>query len=353
VAELVVPLVRDQRRPAQLARGGSQPGPGHYRGAGAQVMPRWPDTDRLRPPGSDWLYLTLTGPRATEDTLLAGSLGALADRLVGHGDADGWLFVRYGDPEPHLRLRIHGDSAALMDRALPALARWGAQAIAEGSRTRLTVETYERELERYGGPVTTGLCERIACTDSRTVRFLLAVSPAPSQAAQPATLDPADRSVPCAPRDRLELALMSTADLLASFGGRSAHPTLPSTEATGIGVRSGAVYRARQSHLRTLIAALQDGRAAPGADHRHPAQVRLQSVLDVLADRRVKLTPLVAQLNDRCRDGTGLVPAAQLVPSLMHMHVNRLGLSRADEQLMLGLLGRTLRSLRAYPVSRP
>jgi hypothetical protein len=31
------------------------------------------------------------------------------------------------------------------------------------------------------------------------------------------------------------------------------------------------------------------------------------------------------------------------------MHANRLGLNRPDEQLMLGLLDRTLRSIRAYP----
>ena len=191
------------------------------------------------------------------------------------------------------------------------------------------------------------------CADSHAVRFLLAMGPAPSQGADPATVDPADRSVLCAPRDRLELALLSTADLLGSLGGPSAQPVLRAGEATGIAVRSGAVYRERQAHLRRLIGALHDGGAAPGADDGHPAQAQWHSLLSVLADRRVRLAPLTTQLHDRYRDATGLLPVEQLVPSLVHMHVNRLGLSRADEQLMLGLLDRTLRSLRAYPVRRP
>jgi hypothetical protein len=326
-------------------------------------MPRWPDSDRLRPPGSDWLYLTLSGPRATEDALLTGSLGALAERLVEQGEADSWLFVRYNDPEPQLRLRMHGAAAALMDRALPALARWGAKAIAEGFRTQLAVETYERELERYGGPVTTELCERMACTDSHTVRLLLAVGSKPSVAAPAsgpdrprsectATSEPADRFVPCAPHDRLELALMSTADLLASLACRPAELALQGKEATVIAIRSGAVYRERQAHLRMLIAAVQDGQAVSGADGGHPSHAQQQSVLRVLADRRTRLAPLVTQLRDRYRDGTGLLPVEQLVPSLVHMHINRLGLNHADEQLIPGLLDRTLRSLQAYPARR-
>jgi len=31
------------------------------------------------------------------------------------------------------------------------------------------------------------------------------------------------------------------------------------------------------------------------------------------------------------------------------MHANRIGLTRSDEQLMFGLLDRTMRSVRAYP----
>jgi lantibiotic biosynthesis protein len=353
VVELVVPLVRGRRhsRPAGHS-GHHHPGPDPDRGHAARITPRWPDTDRLRPPGSDWLYVILNGPRATEDALLAGPLGALADRFVEQGDADGWFFVRYGDPGPQLRLRVHGAAATLIDRVLPALARWGAEAIAEGSRTQLAVVTYDRELERYGGPAATELCERMACADARAVRLLLAA---------------ADTANPPVLRDRLELALVSTADLLASLTRDPVSLAPRGQDAAAITARSGALYRERQPHLRSLLAALQENpapsQAAPSQaapSQAAPSQAapplaaqwqtaQWQAVRHALADRRTRLVPLVAELRDQRRDGAGSRTVEQLIPSLVHMHANRLGLNRTDEQLMLGLLDRTLRSIRAYP----
>jgi thiopeptide-type bacteriocin biosynthesis protein len=334
VVELVVPLVRDRPR--------SRPG----RATG--MTPRWPDSDRLRPPGSDWLYVILSGPQATEDALLAGSLGGLADRLVEQGDADGWFFVRYSDPERQLRLRMHGSAAALTGRVLPALARWAAEAIAEGSRTRLSLESYERELERYGGPVTTQLCERIACADSHAVRRLLAYAPhwpAPYHT----RADAGDGPVPPVIGDRVELALVSTADLVTSLTRDPVSLASRRRDAAGVAARSGALYRERQAHLRALIAAAQDGPAASAAGPSTPAPPQAAQWREALADRRTRLAPVVTELRERCRDGTGSRTVEQLVPSLVHMHANRLGLNQRDEQLMLGLLDRTLRSIRAYP----
>ena len=54
----------------------------------------------------------------------------------------------------------------LAERVLPELARWAAEAIAAGVRTRLMLQTYERELERYGGPEATATWEMLSCVDS-------------------------------------------------------------------------------------------------------------------------------------------------------------------------------------------
>ena len=100
VVELVVPLVRASAQPTRTTASPTPP---------ATVYSR---DERCRPPGSDWLYLVLEGPRRTENALLTGSLGTLAQQLVDRGHADGWFFVRYADPAPHLRFRIHGRPAA-------------------------------------------------------------------------------------------------------------------------------------------------------------------------------------------------------------------------------------------------
>jgi thiopeptide-type bacteriocin biosynthesis protein len=153
--------------------------------------------------------------------------------------------------------------------------------------------------------------------------------------------------VSAAPRDRLELALASTADLLASLTSDPIRLAPRGQDSAGIMARSGAIYRERQAHLRALIAVLQDAPTTSANDDEDSTRAWWRAVREALADRRARL--LVTQLRDRCRDGTGARPVEQLVPSLVHMHANRLGLNRQDEQLMLGLLDRTLRSIRACP----
>ena len=101
-SELVIPLVRRASRrrepPALTARAMELPAP-----ASTAVD----SADRTRPPGSDWLYFILAGPRACEDELIAGPLQEFASTLVADGHADGWFFVRYTDPDRQVRLRPH------------------------------------------------------------------------------------------------------------------------------------------------------------------------------------------------------------------------------------------------------
>jgi thiopeptide-type bacteriocin biosynthesis protein len=298
IVELIVPLLRSVR-PARATDSTSI-------GPSRAPLSCWPDTDRRRPPGSDWLYVTAYGALGAEDELLVGSLGELLEDIIVQGDADGWFFVRYGDPERHLRLRLHGDPDALTVRVLPRLASWGATAIATGGRTRFTVETYERELERYGGPITTELCERIACADSQAVRRMLAARKLGA---------------------RQELAVASLADLLTCFAVDLAFER-PNRASDAEAAR---MFRERKERYRTLI-------AAPPA-----------ILADIFADRRAVISPIIAAVRDRHRDGTGKHSIRQLAPSLLHMHANRIGLSRTTESVALGILARALRSVDAYP----
>jgi thiopeptide-type bacteriocin biosynthesis protein len=288
LVEMVVPLVRVA--PSRCRPEVSAPG--------------WTDAERRRPPGSDWLYVTLDGPPRTEDDLIAGPLGELADSIVERGDADGWMLVRYFDPNRHLRLRFHGEPATLLGRVLPEVTGWAAQAISAGLRTRMSIETYERELERYGGPDTTAIYEELACVDSTAVRGLLAA------------LRRADL-------DRIELGLVSIAALLDCSRWVK---TMAGTPAPG-----GQRFRDDKVRLRALVDACDTGRWAglgPGWDR----------VGAVLARRQQRVGPLVNRLR-----ATG-----DVLPSIVHLHANRLGLDRAAERLAVGLLDRTLRSLQAH-----
>ena len=162
ITELVVPVTaRRSRQPAASAEA-----------AHAHTSPVAPGL-RLRLPGSDWLYLKLYGPRPFEDELIAGPLASLCEFATGAGLSDGWFFLRYADPDPHLRVRFHGEPAALLGPLLRQVCDWAADLVADGVCTRFAFDTYEREVERYGGDDGLRAAEAIFAADSPAVAGML------------------------------------------------------------------------------------------------------------------------------------------------------------------------------------
>ena len=94
------------QRPKQTA-GHAPPGTsnGQRRPAPAEPVAR---EERLRPPGSDWLYLKLYGPREDEDELLAGP--------VWHYPRDRWTSPRdaYAEDNEPLREAITAELTRIM-----------------------------------------------------------------------------------------------------------------------------------------------------------------------------------------------------------------------------------------------
>lgn len=122
-------------------------------------------TNRLtHAPGGEWLFAKLYAPEPNHDALLTRRLpellGALPDSV------DRWFFLRYRDPEPHLRLRLHGDPGELAAHLLPSVHDWAADLRSRGESSRLVLDNYDPELERYGGPELITAAERVFHADS-------------------------------------------------------------------------------------------------------------------------------------------------------------------------------------------
>lgn len=318
ISELVIPLVR--RQPTPASRGPTAP-------TSDPVARSAPSVDdeagRLRPPGSDWLYLTLSGPRIGQDELVAGPLRRFAEAVVASGHADSWFFLRYSDPDPHLRLRLHGEPHTLMAQALPSVVTWAAGLIASGSLTRAGLEVYERELERYGGPEGIDVAEAIFAADSTATAALLDLTREPGEVAI----------------DRVDLTVLSVDELLAGLGLDEAARLSWYTQAAPPPRESSAAYRERSSQLRALLGG--DG-AVLGPRH--------NVVLDLLAQRSAALNPLGVRLTQLHDSGRATLPVATLARSFVHLHCNRLGVDPVTERIVLGLLRRTRASLVAAPL---
>ncbi|MEO8550582.1 MAG: lantibiotic dehydratase [Kofleriaceae bacterium] len=122
-------------------------------------------TRRRFAPGSEWVYAKIYGGEATADRVLREAIAPVVREAIASGAADRWFFLRYADPEPHLRVRIHGDFATIV----PALER----ALAPLPAHRLVLDTYVREIERDGGDRGIELVEQVFWHDSEAVLALL------------------------------------------------------------------------------------------------------------------------------------------------------------------------------------
>lgn len=158
---------------------------------------------RSFPPGSEWVYLKLYLGPGECDRMLATQVNNFIAQLRQAGWLQKWFFTRYADPEHHLRIRVllQQHDGQLPLQAFSAHANQVfAPAMDNGLIYRIQYDTYERELERYGGNAITA-CETIFQLDSEATVVLLP---------QFAT-DAGERS-------RLVCAMIAVDDLLESFG---------------------------------------------------------------------------------------------------------------------------------------
>ncbi|GIF73574.1 lantibiotic dehydratase [Asanoa siamensis] len=273
--EVVVPLTRIDGRVAS-----------------AKVRRRPCASRRPHLPGGEWLYAKLYSSSARHDELLADYVSLLAGQRP--SAVDRWHFVRYADPDPHLRLRFHGPSTVLHEQLLPRLHDWAATLCDAGLASRMILDAYDPEVERYGGPAAIAAAERAFAADSEAVLTQL-------------RLDDDDW-----PTDLLAAA--NYVDLLSSFGRADWCDWLlgdPRDE------HHQAFQKVRRQALR-LIDPFDNWQHLSSSD-------KGKQVLDAWRRRR----PAIAEYGAAVRH---LDIADSIMASLLHMHHNRLaGADRSAE----------------------
>jgi class I lanthipeptide synthase len=311
LTEIVVPLVLRPPRPTH---------------APSRILRLLPDSprDRVRAPGSDWLFAKLYGPRALEDDLLTGPVPDLCQQALASGAAEDWFFIRYADPDPHLRLRFRGQPDRLIGELAPQLCSWANNLISHDLRSRLCLDTYEREVERYGGVQGMILAESIFGADSRFVVEALRLSHNGLLAI-----------------DMTELAVLSIDHLLASLGTDQAQRLTWYREQVPSRNTSGEEYRRRQTALRALLDDPGHLRQRQGGD----------ALARALATRSDELSSPAKHLNELAETRELSQPVGALFGSYVHMQCNRLlSVGDPEEDQIIGLLQRTRYGLSQAPL---
>jgi thiopeptide-type bacteriocin biosynthesis protein len=314
VHELVVPFVR--ARPPEAAH--SVAAPQRSMEAKRQCRPA-----RSFLPGAEWLYIKLYTGAATADRLLLGAVAPLVKSTLGSGMADGWFFIRYGDPNWHLRLRFHGAPNKLRELAgeLPSVL---APLHREHLLWKVQLDTYEREVERYGGSEAILLAEQLFQVDSEAVLELLGLLPG----------DDGEDA-------RWRLALCGMDLLLSDLGlGLEARLQLTTALRESFGREfhvDGAVEQQLGERFRKERRSTEELLCA-----RKASSPVLAQGLEVLQRRSEKLAPIAAGLNSLSAAGKLGVSIAELAGSFLHMHANRMARSaaRAQELVLYDLLNR-------------
>ncbi|QOG02314.1 thiopeptide-type bacteriocin biosynthesis protein [Flavobacterium sp. MDT1-60] len=100
--------------------------------------------------GSKWLYYKIYTGTKTADLILVEKLQPIIEELKRNNSIQKWFFIRYNDPDQHIRIRFYCDNPEnifiVISKLLPILNSLLHQNII----WKVQTDTYQRELERYG-----------------------------------------------------------------------------------------------------------------------------------------------------------------------------------------------------------
>lgn len=281
-------------------------------------------------PLSQWLYMKYYGGTATIDRLIVEVLGEIIDQTTAQGLIDRWFFVRYADPDPHLRIRFRCPDGR---STLAVLAVLSSASKGLGSRSwRHQADTYVPELNRYGGREAFEESEQIFHADSDCVLRLLRESPEASR-----------------PQARWEAALIGVLETVHCFMGEDRRACLrllldAQNAWAAKFAPSGGVDRALSKRYRLLQGRIQQVISNPELDLDYLSKARA-----LLRVRNSRILKHVRALYELGSAGALVASYESIVLSHVHMHVNRIlrSTSSGEELVLYHYLVRHLKSMLA------
>jgi thiopeptide-type bacteriocin biosynthesis protein len=275
------------------------------------AAPRATDSrTRVYPPGSEWLFLKLYCGRGSGDLVVREIVEPLVREAHRQFPLKGWFFMRYRDPEFHVRLRFRTERANV-----PALMAFVGEAIepsVQNARlSRLVYDTYRPEVERYGGMRAIPLAETLFHADSVAALRVLAAP---------------DGGVPAA--GDIDRAALMGVDRLFENAGLSLAERVDLIERV-LGAVSSEVRRQRGAMFReqrAVIARALDDAANPIASDRTATALRARGRTATHVFDALRALSAAGELQQTLDD---------IIVSFTHMWVNRISKGAVAHELMV------------------
>lgn len=123
-------------------------------------------------PGDEWLFFKVYCGVKTGDELLVKKILPLAHRLMREKVIVRWFYIRYSDPDYHLRVRFLLSSTDETGCVITKTRECVSTYLKTNQVSKIVVDTYQREIERYGAKYIE-LSERIFHAGSECVATIL------------------------------------------------------------------------------------------------------------------------------------------------------------------------------------
>lgn len=131
--------------------------------------------ERILLPGDEdwWYYNIYCSDNSVIDDLIADEISTICEELLNKKIIKKYFFMRYADPDVHIRLRIQVDHDNINLNRILEINNWLSILKEKNKIKKVTLGTYEREIERYGGIELIRIAEELFYYDSKYVLSLL------------------------------------------------------------------------------------------------------------------------------------------------------------------------------------
>lgn len=273
--------------------------------------------------GSEWLYYKIYCGAKTADYILTEKIKKITEKLQKENIIDHWFFIRYSDPETHLRLRLHITNLDKYGSILQYINSELEPLVDQKSISKIQNETYKRELERYGNN-TIELAEEFFYNDSKFVIEMLDL------------LDTENGG-----SIRWQMAIRSVDAFLDDFGfDLNKKDQLIETFSTSFFNEHGG-HQALKVSLNTKYRNLRD-QIEKILDKENEEDEAYYPIIELIQNRSLANDSLVKQLFEFEKENQLQVSMPNLLASLLHMNLDRLfmGRNRTNEFVVYELLSR-------------
>ena len=268
-------------------------------------------------PGGEWLMLKIYAGNKTSEYLLIEKLGPLIRSFVAESADEEltWFFMRYGDPDWHIRLRFHSDQKNLYQQIQPRLNILLDTLFEQGLVASVEHSTYQREMSRYGGEHGMLLSEKLFQYDSECCLSLIAILNE-----QPADI-------------RWQAALIGCHKMLIDFGfDESKRHEIIKQQRKGFGAEFGD-FGLLKKEIGSKYRVYQDSLKSIMFSDAHDDV--FNEITTFFALRSSKFSPVVNSLIIADKNKLLTVSLEEIAKSFLHMFMNRIFVSNARQQELL------------------